>query len=328
VTVPLIAARHDQLVAALIETTNLDQVPLVTELVAGILMTDSLAFLQGRPGCCKSFVALDMAGCVATGLPWQGKVAKKGTVLYVVAEGAGGLKRRVRAWEDSRGMLMYGVRFLPVPVQILSPIEGAAFAQLCEELNPALIVIDTQARTSIGLNENSAQEMGNYIGAVEAIREATGACVLVVHHEGRAGEHMRGSTALDGAAQTILKCAKEERLVTVSVVKQKDDEELPPLEMLVTPSVQSIVLNPLRRTWSNNTPVRPTALMRKISAALAKADDPLSLRGVLDRVEARTESIRQAMACLVDAGYVSTARGPRGATLHTLLNPFNEVDAP
>jgi hypothetical protein len=318
----------ERLRAALVETHNLDSIPTYTELVAGTLMTDSISFVQGRPGSCKSFLALDLAGCVATGLPWHGHVTKQGRVLYVVAEGGGGLKARVRAWEEARDELMHGVMFLPLPVQIMGPTEGPAFAALCEDLHPALIVIDTQARSSVGLNENSAQEMGHFIEQVEAIRKVTGACVLLVHHEGRAGEHMRGSTALEGAAQTVLRVVKEDAVITVSVVKQKDGEESPPMELVVKPTGASIVLEHLRRTWSNDGPKQPTSLMRKISDVLERADEPLTARSLREKVPARQENIRFALAKLIDGGYVSTEEGPRSAVFHTLLAPFRGSEAP
>ena len=49
------------------------------------------------------------------------------------------------------------------------------------------MVIDTLARTSAGLEENSAKDMGVYINNCYKIRDAAregGATVLVVHHTG------------------------------------------------------------------------------------------------------------------------------------------------
>ena len=44
-------------------------------------------------GAGKSFMALDMAGAIARGLPWRGKKTKQGRVVYIAAEGAGGTLR-------------------------------------------------------------------------------------------------------------------------------------------------------------------------------------------------------------------------------------------
>lgn len=73
-------------------------------------------------------------------------------------------------------------------------------------------------------------------------------------------------------------------------------------------------------------PFRPTVLMAKVSAALAGTPDPLSVRGVLDRVTGNAAATRTALAALVDEQYVQTTAGPRGAVLHTLIRPFQEDD--
>lgn len=315
--------RLEVLRAALIETANLDTVPTGTELVGETLMADSIAYLQGASGTCKSFAALDLAGCVATGSPWHGRTAKKGRVLYVVAEGASGLKNRVRAWEEANDQPMYGVWFLPLPVQLMDPSDGGAFEVLCAELKPALIVIDTQARATVGLNENSAEEVGRLIDRIEGIRLATSACVLIVHHEGHLGEKMRGSTAMFGAAETVLRCVREDHLVTLSVIKQKDGAEPFPLEFVMTPTGASIVLAKVRKTWSE-APPRPVKMMLQISNALQNSPEPLTVRGLQDRVKGRQESVRFALAQLVDGGYVVVEEGPRRSVLHRLLAPFGE----
>jgi AAA domain len=321
----IVAAELDRMRSALVETTSLDEIETYSELVTDTLMTDSLCYLQGPPGSCKSFVALDLAGSVATGSAWHGKTTQKGRVLYVAAEGTGGLRKRVRAWESARAQMMYGVSILPESVQVMSPVGGTAFVMLCQEIMPQFVIIDTQARCSVGLNENSAQEMGTFVAQVETIRTITRACVLIVHHEGRTGEHLRGSTVMEGAAQTVLRCTKEGKIVTLRVVKQKDGEELPPLEMVIRPVNSSIVLDRLHRQWDNAVPVQPTFLMRKISDALENAGEPLTVRGIQDRVQGRQENVRAALAHLIDDNYVKAVQGTRGAILHTLHRAFREV---
>jgi hypothetical protein len=71
-------------------------------------------------------------------------------------------------------------------------------------------------------------------------------------------------------------------------------------------------------------PFRPTSLMRKVSDAIAGATAPLSVRGVQDRVTGNKDAVRQALARLVDEGFVSVEAGPRGAQLHKLEKPFTE----
>ena len=76
--------------------------------------------------------------------------------------------------------------------------------ELCRQIQPVFIVLDTQARVTVGMEENSAKDMGVYVERVRQLREATSACVTSVRHIGRNGSHARGSSALDGAQGTEL----------------------------------------------------------------------------------------------------------------------------
>lgn len=307
--------------AALVETSTLDALPSYTELVQGLLIADSLAWLSGKPGSGKSFLALDVAARVATGTPWHGRTTKKGRVLYVLGEGGSGLKARVRAWEIARDLLMYGVWFLPRAVQMLDTVQGPAFAMLCAELQPALIVIDTQARVTVGINENSAEEMGRFVDALDGIRTATNACVLLVHHETHEGARMRGSTALSGAAQTIIRCSREQGFVTAEVTKQKDGDPGSRMEFQMVDAGLSVVLEPVSR-GGGNFDFRGHELMRAISDYLAQAGDSQSLRAIRAAVPGSNEAVGQALAQLVQQGFVATSTGVRGAVMHTLLLPY------
>lgn len=193
-------------------------------LIEGLLNLDSESWIIGAPGSKKSFVALDFAGHVARGLPWQGMDVTSARVVIVVAEGAGGLGPRIAAWERTYGSMGDDVWILPRPVQAADLKAWAVLREACRRIDPGLVVIDTQARVTVGLEENSAKEMGVYIEAIRSIREATGACVLSVHHTGRQGGDARGSSAIDGAQHTELKVKAEGLRGVLITEKQKDME--------------------------------------------------------------------------------------------------------
>lgn len=241
----------DQLRAALLDSAGLDSITPPEPLIHGILQLDSIAWLQGKPGHGKSFVALDMAGCVGTGNPWQGHRTTQGKVLYLAAEGVSGVRQRVRAWEKSMGEDMKEVSFLPIAVQSTNATQWDAFTTLAAEIGTTLIIIDTQARVTVGQEENSARDMGEFVHRVEKLRAATKACVLVVHHEGRQGEHMRGSTAIEGAATTIVRVRKDGETLTIECPKQKDAPEFDKFELRLISSDMSAVVcltDPMRQS--------------------------------------------------------------------------------
>jgi hypothetical protein len=204
-------------------------------LVQGLLTMDSESWIIGAPGSKKSFVATDLAAHVAAGREWQGLKVKQGRVIMIVAEGAGGMGPRVKAWELEHGVAMSDdIDILPRPVQAADLEAWAVLREACRRIEPVLIIIDTQARVTVGLEENSAKEMGTYIEAVRSLREATGACVLSVHHTGRAGGDARGSSAIDGAQTTELKVesAPGTLLGKLKSEKQKDLQLAPDVELV------------------------------------------------------------------------------------------------
>jgi hypothetical protein len=194
-------------------------------LIEGLLNLDSESWIIGAPGSKKSFVAADMAAHVALGKPWQGLDVTQGGVVMIVAEGGGGLGPRLKAWKAEHGMDMSDrIDILKRPVQAANLEKWAVLREACRRLAPVLVVIDTQARVTVGLEENSAKEMGIYIEAVRSIREATGACVLTVHHTGRAGGDARGSSAIDGAQHTELKVISEKGSLTGKLISEKQKD--------------------------------------------------------------------------------------------------------
>jgi hypothetical protein len=175
--------------------------------VDGLLTLDSESWLIARPGSYKTFVALDLAAHVAGGRPWMGRAVTAGPVVYLVAEGAGGMGKRVQAWEQRNGE-MAGVHFLPVPVQAAREEHWDALVEVCRRVRPVLVVLDTQARITVGLNENDNSEMGQFVDALGRLRRASGACVLTVHHLGRSGSDARGASAIDGAQDSELRLTR------------------------------------------------------------------------------------------------------------------------
>jgi hypothetical protein len=114
---------------------------------------------------------------------------------------------------------------LPRAVQVAGA-GWPAFVAACAHLDPVLILVDTQARVTVGVKENDNAEMGQMIERLDMLRRATSACVLVVHHIGRTGDDARGASAIDGAQDTELKLTRkggpDALRAVLTMDKQKD----------------------------------------------------------------------------------------------------------
>jgi len=167
-------------------------------LIAGVLGQGSLALLTGMNQSYKSFVALDWALSVATGLDWMGHAVKRsGPVLYVAAEGANGVRKRALAWTRARGLDDVPEDFLLLPraVQFRDSAGQAELAELAGTLGVVQVVIDTVHQSASGLNENDSGDMSVVMAAARRLTSG-GATVLLVHHTGHEGLRARGSSSL------------------------------------------------------------------------------------------------------------------------------------
>jgi hypothetical protein len=216
----------DALLAEMLSGEAMLKQPNPKPLIRGVLDLDTISWIIGKSGSYKSFVALDMAGCVATGREWHGHAVTQGRVIYLVAEGARGMKLRLAAWERLNGPIGPDILFLPRPVQAADRRAWSTLVKACAKFGPSLVIIDTQARVTVGFDENDNSSMGEFIEQVDKIKRATGACVVPVHHIGRSGTDARGASALDGAQDAELRVSRLSPLrIEIINDKQKDQDD-------------------------------------------------------------------------------------------------------
>lgn len=235
-----------------IEASNLHTIAPPRWLLHDLLVTDSLAMLYGASGVGKSFLAADWAMTVATSVigtacTWE----DGGPVTYVAAEGAAGMRPRLDAWRahhavalDRRCMPVDDpLLVVPEAVDLGDPAAVDRMATALVEVRPALVVIDTLARCSPGLEENSARDMGVVVSHLDRLRRASGACVLVVHHSGKDGTAgARGSSVLRAAVDTEIALVGTAGGARVEVRKQKDAVEAEPFAVALEPEGDSAVM--------------------------------------------------------------------------------------
>lgn len=272
---------------ALLSSMDLDELPEAETLVDGFLVKESIVRLYGPPKSYKSFIMLDLAACVGGGIEWHGKRVEQSRVLYVVAEGVRGIKRRVRSWEALNKRAMVGVEFYERAVQLGDRKDVSKLIRTAKRGNFEFIILDTQARCTVGLEENSASEMGVVVAALDVLKEVTGACVALVHHSGASGGRARGSTAILGAldAEFEVEADKDAMSVTMHTRAQKDLAEAGSVDFdLVTPGPgQSLAVRP-RRTWYQPRPEDLAPLEAKELEALRVVDTYTGVGGTVSDI--------------------------------------------
>lgn len=205
-------------------------------LLRGYLEAGTAAELYGESGSMKSFIALGMGLCLASGLEWHGaKVPNPGPVAYVAAEGGQGLRKRMRAWAKEHGIATEIPFYtLPEPAEMMDGPDMDALVAGLEAIvqrhgGLRLVILDTLARTFGAGDENSTRDMSAYVTAMDHLRNTFGCAVLVVHHTGHdKTDRARGSGALKAALDWEYSLEKRGELRVLTCTKSKDHETPPP----------------------------------------------------------------------------------------------------
>lgn len=198
-------------------------------LIAGVLEANNLACLYGASGCGKSFIAVDLSLCIASGIQWHGHSTKQGSVVYFAGEGREGLRRRVAAWVQNTPECAVSVadHFLLADRACLLPDDATeVIDSLRQVANPRLLVLDTLNRTMLG-DENATRDMTAYVQACDKIKttypELT---ILIIHHTGHGSQdRARGSVVLKSSLEVEIKATKTDTgFITLESTKAKDAE--------------------------------------------------------------------------------------------------------
>lgn len=221
----------------LLNLDDLEQLPEPTWLVEGMMPDNSLTTLYGPPGSAKSFLALDVALSIVTGIKFHNAPVKQGRVIYSLGEGLRGLRYRIEAWciahpNADRELIRKNFVVIPRAVHLLEDYDVSMLFNTIElQESVDLVIIDTLARSLVGGDENSAGDVGRAIAVCDRVRDMTGSATLIVHHTDASGTKARGSTALPGASDTMIRMGKDtnQNVITITCPKMKDGEPFKPV---------------------------------------------------------------------------------------------------
>ncbi|MDE2097009.1 MAG: AAA family ATPase [Patescibacteria group bacterium] len=198
-------------------------------IVRRVLPRAELAVVFGDAGSGKSFFALDLCAAITRGIEWRTNRVARGGVVYVCAEGARGLKARLRAYAHEHQVALAQ---LPAVIadapNLLEPKDAAALAHAIvawgQKQGPIdVVVVDTLSATTPGGNENSGEDMGLVLSHCKLISKHTGALVVLIHHSGKDSTRgARGWSGLRAAADAEIEIVRNGDYRVANVTKMKD----------------------------------------------------------------------------------------------------------
>lgn len=223
-TQPLPPTDSDEL-WTIIPARDLKHLPPMRWIIPGEIMEEGLTVIYGESGAGKSFIGLDYAL----------RVAQNQQAVYIPTEGEAGYAKRVAAWCQHHHATEGKLFFIFGGISLY---DQALFEKLLTDLarlKPKLVIVDTLAMALAGGDENSTRDMGILLRACRRIIRALGASVALVHHVNKGGIVERGSGALRGNADIMIKVSPADDQVLVECAKTKDEKPFDSRYMFLLP---------------------------------------------------------------------------------------------
>jgi hypothetical protein len=193
-------------------------------LIKNLLTETGFGLISGQWGTAKTFVVLDIAGCVMPGVNQERfidyRIKRRGGVLFVAAEGCGSIRLRFetmlarklgRQDQDNPHQPFAWVNFQPELLRrgakdlIAIAQRDAKWMREKHGVDLVLIIIDTVAAAAAFQKEDDAAQAQKVLNALGELSAATGALVLGVDHFGKDVETgTRGSSAKEGGVENVL----------------------------------------------------------------------------------------------------------------------------
>lgn len=231
------------------------------------------------------------------------------------------------------------------PDESIKHSQGALSAAITT-MKPTLVVLDSTGESMAleGCDPNADDAVARWFQRIATRIAGLGPAVLLLDHLPKAntgapspiGSH-RKRAALSGvqmiqevkkgmafakghAGEATLTCTKDRssHFITGDVAAKlivNPNGSMPDgsgVDVLMTPADSS--------AWA------PTKLMADISICLEDAGSPQSTAGICQSVRGKKETILDALAVLVQSGYLTVGNGPHGAKLRTLVRPYKNGD--
>ena len=191
---------------------NIDALPSPTWTVKNIIPDIGMGAIHGESTVGKSFLSLDLAAAITEGRPWFGFKVNQRKVAYLVLEGLGGFKKRLRAYEIVHRRIIPNENMHVVGVDpemgfdIRNPLHCADLAAAIP--NDCVVIVDTLSQAALGMDENTSSDGGKVLSGARILM-GTSRFILFVAHCGKdASRGIRGWSGFFAALDANLEVTK------------------------------------------------------------------------------------------------------------------------
>jgi hypothetical protein len=185
----------------------LEPQPPIKWIVNSLFSSGSVSLVYGEGGTKKTYSLIDCMVCVALGNKWLNFETEQSTVLLIDEES--GLRRLNRRLGDiMRGHL--AGKTLPFAYVSLAQFDLREqtdiekLQELIKQSGAKLVIIDALADIMPGGDENAVKDIQPIFLGMRKTAEEEQCAIVMIHHANKGGDY-RGSTALKGAVDLMLK---------------------------------------------------------------------------------------------------------------------------
>jgi AAA domain len=196
-------------------------------LVDELIPVAGLVDVWGKAKCFKSFWTLDLMFHVAMGWEYRDRGVRQGPVVYCAFEGGHGYKKRIHAirlFHELGDDVEVPLYTISGHANLITEHKLLIADIAAQGVTPAVVVLDTLNKSLHG-SESKDTDMGNYVRAAEAVRDAFKCVVIIIHHCGLDETRPRGHTSLPGAVDAQLAVERDGNGVRVTVEMMRDGPE-------------------------------------------------------------------------------------------------------
>jgi hypothetical protein len=281
-------------------------------LVSGLWSEQAVGIVGGEPKCCKSFLALDLAVAVASGMPCLRRfsVSRPGRVLLFAAEDALHIvRRRLEGIAAAGGVALADcdIQVITAPVLRLDlDADRRNLAETVARLQPRLLILDPFVRLH-RIDENASGEVAPLLAYLRELQRRHGVAVLVVHHAKKGGGGMRAGQALRGSSEF-------HAWGDSNLYLRRDGEDISlSVEHRAAPSPRPLTIELAQRgdalaleVADPREPVAPasSSLDDRILAILARADHAIPFAQLRSQAKVRAATLLERIGALCAAGRV------------------------
>ncbi len=283
-------------------------------LVESLWTEQAVGFVGGTPKSCKTWLALELAVAVASGVPCLGRfrVHQRGHVLLYAAEDtAAAIKHRVAGIASARRVPLkqLAVGLISTPsLQLDDAEDQERLEQTVARFKPRLLVLDPLVRLHRS-DENSAADTSALLGFLRRLQRDHSVAIVVVHHirksaASQPGQALRGSGDLHAWSDSSLYLLRRKAALELHAEHRSHPSPAPVgVELRGKPTPHLYVTGSV----DGDSGAPDTELTPRIIEALN--DQPMSRSNLRDHLRVRNESLGRALATLETQGRVHRVDG-------------------